>query len=148
MPFPPRSQRAGRSSCSAKPCELGHWRPPASASPGLSNPGHCRQRGSPRSPESGRRGEWSTRKRRPGHRRPLLRESCLYYKLGLPPRLCAQQRVYRRAYSVTGKHHVRGGAPVKGMVLRLLDDERVRFVLIGGINTVVGYALFVAFELS
>ena len=37
---------------------------------------------------------------------------------------------------------------MKGMVLRLLDDERVRFVLIGGINTVVGYALFVAFELS
>jgi len=31
---------------------------------------------------------------------------------------------------------------------RLLADERVRFLIVGGINTVVGYALFVAFELT
>jgi putative flippase GtrA len=37
---------------------------------------------------------------------------------------------------------------MKRAAMRLLGDERVRFVLIGGINTVAGYALFVAFELS
>ncbi len=31
---------------------------------------------------------------------------------------------------------------------RLIDDERVRFVIIGGINTVFAYALFVLFELT
>jgi putative flippase GtrA len=29
----------------------------------------------------------------------------------------------------------------------LLRDQRVRFLIVGGINTVVGYALFAAFEL-
>lgn len=37
---------------------------------------------------------------------------------------------------------------MKRTILRLLEDERVRFVLIGGVNTVVGYGLFAAFELS
>ena len=32
------------------------------------------------------------------------------------------------------------------MLARLLKDERVRFLLIGGFNTVFGYALFVLFQ--
>ena len=32
-------------------------------------------------------------------------------------------------------------------VRRLLEDERVRFVLVGGFNTAFGYGLFVALEL-
>lgn len=34
------------------------------------------------------------------------------------------------------------------MLMRLLGDERVRFVLVGAVNTVVGYGLFVAIELA
>ncbi len=34
-----------------------------------------------------------------------------------------------------------------GLAARLLEDERVRFVIVGGFNTVLGYALFVTFEL-
>lgn len=30
----------------------------------------------------------------------------------------------------------------------LLSDERVRFIIVGGINTALGYLLFVAFELT
>jgi putative flippase GtrA len=33
-------------------------------------------------------------------------------------------------------------------IKRLLGDERVRFVLVGGVNTVVGYGLFVLFVLT
>jgi len=33
-------------------------------------------------------------------------------------------------------------------IRRLLADERVRFVLVGGTNTVVGFGLFVVFELT
>ncbi|MEP6842914.1 MAG: GtrA family protein [Pseudolysinimonas sp.] len=33
-------------------------------------------------------------------------------------------------------------------VRRLLADERVRFLLVGGVNTAVGYGLFVVIELS
>ena len=36
------------------------------------------------------------------------------------------------------------GAPVG----RLLADQRVRFLLVGGTNTMVGYALFAAFDLT
>lgn len=36
---------------------------------------------------------------------------------------------------------------MKRVIFRLLEDERARFVLIGGINTIVGYGLFAAFEL-
>ena len=34
------------------------------------------------------------------------------------------------------------------MVLRLLGDQRIRFLLVGGFNTALGYGLFVAFELT
>lgn len=34
------------------------------------------------------------------------------------------------------------------MLRRLVADERVRFLFVGGINTVVGYGLFVVIELS
>lgn len=34
------------------------------------------------------------------------------------------------------------------LLRRLLADERVRFLLIGGVNTVFAYALFVLFELT
>lgn len=37
---------------------------------------------------------------------------------------------------------------MKRTIVRLLEDERVRFVLIGGVNTVVGYGLFVAIQLT
>lgn len=33
-------------------------------------------------------------------------------------------------------------------IKRLLGDERVRFVLVGGFNTVLGYGLFVLFQLT
>jgi putative flippase GtrA len=33
-------------------------------------------------------------------------------------------------------------------VFRVLQDERVRFVIVGGINTVLGYGLFVLFEVT
>jgi len=33
-------------------------------------------------------------------------------------------------------------------IRRLLAEEKVRFVLVGGTNTVVGYGLFVVFELT
>jgi len=35
---------------------------------------------------------------------------------------------------------------VPTLLRRLLADERTRFIIIGGINTVVAYGLFVAFE--
>ena len=34
------------------------------------------------------------------------------------------------------------------VIRRLLGDERVRFVIIGGVNTVVAFLLFVLFELT
>ncbi|MCU1524519.1 MAG: polysaccharide biosynthesis protein GtrA [Microbacteriaceae bacterium] len=34
------------------------------------------------------------------------------------------------------------------LIRRLLGDERVRFLLVGGINTVVGYLLFAVFQLT
>jgi putative flippase GtrA len=37
---------------------------------------------------------------------------------------------------------------VKALLERLFADERVRFLFIGGINTVVGYGLFVAIQLT
>lgn len=39
------------------------------------------------------------------------------------------------------------GAPFR-RVLRLLDDERVRFLIVGGFNTVFGYLAFAALELT
>lgn len=36
--------------------------------------------------------------------------------------------------------------PVTRTLRRMLDDERVRFVIVGGVNTVVAYVLFVVFE--
>ena len=36
----------------------------------------------------------------------------------------------------------------RGLPARLLRDERVRFVIVGVVNTVVAYALFVVFELA
>jgi putative flippase GtrA len=37
---------------------------------------------------------------------------------------------------------------IRGTVSRLLGDERFRFLIVGGINTAVGYGLFAAFQLS
>lgn len=37
---------------------------------------------------------------------------------------------------------------IRGTVTRLLSDERVRFLIIGAINTAVGYGLFAAFQVS
>jgi putative flippase GtrA len=34
------------------------------------------------------------------------------------------------------------------MLAQLLEDERVRFMIVGGINTVLGYGLFVVFQLT
>lgn len=36
--------------------------------------------------------------------------------------------------------------PAPGIIHRLLGDERVRFVLVGGFNTFFGYGIFVALE--
>jgi putative flippase GtrA len=33
-----------------------------------------------------------------------------------------------------------------GLIRRLLSDERVRFLIVGGFNTLFGYALFIIFE--
>jgi putative flippase GtrA len=40
------------------------------------------------------------------------------------------------------------GKNMRRAINRLLEDERVRFLIVGGINTVVGYGLFVLFELT
>jgi putative flippase GtrA len=37
---------------------------------------------------------------------------------------------------------------MRKLALRLLGDERVRFVIIGGVNTVLGYGLFALFDLT
>ena len=37
---------------------------------------------------------------------------------------------------------------MKKLIARLLADERIRFLIVGGINTALGYALFVSFQLS
>ncbi|WP_213814337.1 GtrA family protein [Glaciihabitans sp. dw_435] len=37
---------------------------------------------------------------------------------------------------------------IRTTITRLLGDERVRFLIVGGINTVLGYGLFVLFELT
>lgn len=37
-------------------------------------------------------------------------------------------------------------SPVATLVRRLLGDERVRFILVGGLNTVIGYSLFVTIQ--
>jgi putative flippase GtrA len=34
-----------------------------------------------------------------------------------------------------------------GLLLRIIRDQRVAFLIVGGINTVVGFALFVGFDL-
>jgi len=36
---------------------------------------------------------------------------------------------------------------LRKVLARLLEDERVRFLIFGGINTVIGYGLFALFEL-
>ncbi len=36
---------------------------------------------------------------------------------------------------------------MRAAIARLLDDERVRFILVGACNTVVGYGLFVVLQL-
>lgn len=36
---------------------------------------------------------------------------------------------------------------MRKVLARLLEDERVRFLIFGGINTVIGYGLFALFEL-
>ncbi|GAB3605492.1 hypothetical protein GCM10027413_09010 [Conyzicola nivalis] len=38
--------------------------------------------------------------------------------------------------------------PLRRRILALLADERVRFVLVGGVNTLLGYGLFAAFWLT
>jgi putative flippase GtrA len=35
-----------------------------------------------------------------------------------------------------------------GLILRLVRDQRIAFLLVGGINTVVGFLLFVGFDLT
>lgn len=37
---------------------------------------------------------------------------------------------------------------MKRRLVELLEHERIRFLLVGGINTAVGYALFVIFQLT
>lgn len=37
---------------------------------------------------------------------------------------------------------------LSSLIRRLLKDERVRFLIVGGFNTVVGYAIFVVVQLS
>ena len=37
---------------------------------------------------------------------------------------------------------------MKKLVGRMLGDERVRFILVGGVNTVVAYLLFLGFEVA
>jgi putative flippase GtrA len=37
---------------------------------------------------------------------------------------------------------------LRGRLIALLADERVRFVIVGGVNTVLGYGLFAAFWLT
>lgn len=37
---------------------------------------------------------------------------------------------------------------MRALITRLLADERARFLLVGGINTLLGYALFVLFQVS
>lgn len=41
-----------------------------------------------------------------------------------------------------------GGEQLRAWLRRMLDDERVRFLLVGGTNTVVGYGLFALLELT
>jgi putative flippase GtrA len=36
--------------------------------------------------------------------------------------------------------------PQRGLLLRLIRDQRIAFLIVGGINTVVGFALFVGCE--
>jgi putative flippase GtrA len=43
---------------------------------------------------------------------------------------------------------VDGGVVTETPVRRLLESERVRFLIVGGLNTAVGYALFVALQLA
>ena len=37
---------------------------------------------------------------------------------------------------------------MRSLARRMLRDERVRFVLVGGLNTIVGYSFFVAIQFS
>jgi putative flippase GtrA len=41
-----------------------------------------------------------------------------------------------------------GRRTLRTVVVRLLSDERVRFLIVGGVNTVLGYALFALFDLT
>jgi putative flippase GtrA len=38
------------------------------------------------------------------------------------------------------------GAELRARLLRLAQDQRIRFLIVGGVNTVVGYGLFAAFN--
>lgn len=40
-----------------------------------------------------------------------------------------------------------GGEPVRNMLLRLVRDQRVSFLIVGGINTLLGFGLYSAFTL-
>jgi putative flippase GtrA len=35
---------------------------------------------------------------------------------------------------------------VRGRLRRLLEDQRIRFLIVGGVNTVIGYGLFALFD--
>jgi len=41
-----------------------------------------------------------------------------------------------------------GGSGPDGLLLKLIKDRRVAFLIVGGINTVVGFLWFVVFELT
>jgi putative flippase GtrA len=53
----------------------------------------------------------------------------------------SQQQQQQRSQKLRG-HRVRA------LITRLLADERVRFLIVGGINTVVGYAIFAVLQLT
>ncbi len=37
---------------------------------------------------------------------------------------------------------------MRGVIRRVMSDERARFIVVGAVNTVLGYLLFVGFELT
>jgi putative flippase GtrA len=41
-----------------------------------------------------------------------------------------------------------GGNEPPGLLLRLIRDQRVAFLIVGGINTVVGFGLFILFDFT
>ncbi len=46
----------------------------------------------------------------------------------------------------TGPSLSGSAAPPSGLLLRMIRDQRVAFVLVGGLNTVISYAAFLAFS--